>query len=119
MNIIIKETLANETLSIIDAKTGVDYIADFIGNQGALSDGQFIWNDEKDAFECAQDTFDWWNKVVAEHQALNYRIQQLAEEHGQEAVYNAYHDNCHVDLEDLPHVINSLLDEVFVSTSDF
>ena len=115
MNIIIKETLAVETLSIIDPKSGVDYISDFIGNQGALSDGQFTWNDEKHAFECDQDTFDWWDKVVAEHQALGYRIQELAEEHGAEAVHNAYveHERSHVDLEDLPHAINSALDEAF------
>lgn len=115
MNILIKETLAVETLSIIDPKSGVDYISDFIGNTGALIDGQFAWDEEKNTYVCDQETFNWWNKVVGEHQALNYRIQDLTEEHGSEAVNDAYIDQerCHVDLEDLPYQINTALDEAF------
>ena len=43
---------------------GAPYIADFAGNAGALSDGQFEWNEERDAYVCDQATYDWWAAVV-------------------------------------------------------
>ena len=87
MNIIIEKTCENKTLSIIDPDSGVDYIADFIGNHGALSDGQFTWDDERGAYVCDQDTFDWWDAVVKANQALDDRIHDLVQEHGVEKVY--------------------------------
>lgn len=59
MKIIIKETSVTETLSIIDPKTGIDYILDFIGNTGAFADNQFNYDEEFDAYICDQATFDW------------------------------------------------------------
>ncbi|SMB89282.1 hypothetical protein SAMN05660772_02863 [Pasteurella testudinis DSM 23072] len=77
MEIIIRQTNKKESLTIIDPKTGCNYISDFIGNTGALNDGQFTYDDDKNAWICDQDTFDWWEYVVAENQALNYRIDAL------------------------------------------
>jgi len=112
MNIIIKETNAPETLSIIDPKTGVDYITDFIGNTGAL-DRDFEWDDDRGAYVCSQETYDWWEQVVSDNQALEDRIHTLAQEHGLDAVYEAIADAGYVDLED--HAVNvaQVLDEVF------
>jgi hypothetical protein len=114
MNIIIKETAATETLSIIDPKTGVDYIIDFIGNTGALRN-EFDRDEERDVFICDQETFNWWYTVVTEHQALENRIHELINEHGSEAVYDVVHAAGSVDLEDHTGNVNQALDEAFGS----
>ncbi|EGY51312.1 hypothetical protein [Neisseria shayeganii] len=113
MEIIIKETNTRETLSIIDHKTGCNFIADFIGNTGALDDGQFEWNEEQNAYICNQETFDWWEKVISDNQALENRIAELIEEHGSDAVYKVVADAAYGDLEDHAAIINSELDENF------
>lgn len=115
MKIIIKETSAIETLSIIDPKSGVDYISDFIGNTGALIDGQFEWDEDRDAYVCGQDTFDWWSVVVTVNQELNDRIHDLVQEHGSEKVYEVIHAAGSVDLEDHAVNVNQALDEAFGS----
>ena len=115
MKIIIKETSAVETLSIIDPKSGVDYISDFIGNTGALNDGQFEWDEDRDAYVCDQETFDWWDTVVTANQSLDDRIHELVEEHGSEAVYEVIRAAGSVDLEDHAANVNQALDEAFVS----
>lgn len=116
MKIIIKETSAIETLSIIDPKSGVDYIYDFVGNTGALIDGQFDWDEDRDAYICDQATFDWWDTVVTANQALDYRIYDLVQDHGSEAVCEVIHAASSVDLEDHAAKVNQALDEAFGST---
>jgi hypothetical protein len=113
MKIIINETGAVETLSIIGAKSGLNYISDFVGNQGALSDGQFVWDEDQDAYVCDQETFDWWQKVVEENQELEYRIHELKEEHGSDEVDKVLEELGSVDLGDLASEINSALSEAF------
>lgn len=114
MKIIIKETSAVETLSIIDPKSGVDYINDFVGNTGALIDGQFKWDEDRDAYVCDQETFVWWDTVVTANQSLNDRIHELVKEHG-ETVYEVISATAGVDLEDHAANINQALDEAFGS----
>ncbi|MDD5330220.1 MAG: hypothetical protein PHX38_09460 [Sulfuricella sp.] len=115
MKIIIKETSAVETLSIIDPKSGVDYIYDFIGNAGALIDGQFEWDEDRDAYVCDQETFDWWDTVVTANQSLEDRIHELVHERGFETVYAVIHAAGSVDLEDHAANVNQALDEAFGS----
>lgn len=115
MKIIIKETSAVETLSIIDPKSGVDYILDFIGNTGALIDDRFEWDEERDAHVCDQETFDWWDTVVTANQSLDDRIRELVKEHGSEAVYEVIHAAGSVDLEEHAANVNQALDEHFGS----
>ena len=117
MNIIIKETAAAETLSIIAPDSGVDYISDFVGNAGGFVDGQFVWDDEQDAYVCDQETFDWWDAVVRANQALDDRIHECVQEHGSEKVYEAIHDAGSVDLEDHAANVNQALDEAFGPTA--
>lgn len=115
MKIIIKETSSVETLSIINPKSGVDYISDFIGNTGALFDGQFEWDEDRDAYVCDQGTFDWWDTVVMANQELEDRIYELVKEHGSEAVYEAIYAAGSTDLEDHAANVNQALDESFGS----
>ena len=117
MKIIIKETSAIQTLSIIDPKSGVDYIADFIGNTGALIDGQFRWDEERDAYVCDQATFEWWDAVVTANQALANRLHALALEHGSEAVDEViYAAGSSVDLADHAPNLQQALDDAFGAT---
>lgn len=113
MNIIISGiTPVNKTLSIIDPKTGIDYIQDFIGNTGALIDGQFNYDDQ-DVYICDQNTFDWWCKVASDNQILENRIYELTKEHGSEAVYAVIYDAGTNDLEDHAAYVNQALDQAF------
>lgn len=64
LNVLIKETNQVKSLSIIDPKNGVDYIADFIGNTGAFGrEFQKIEHDEAD-YSATQADFEWWENVV-------------------------------------------------------
>ena len=97
MNAIIEETMEIETLSIVGPKSGVEYTSEFIGNTGAFTDGQFVWSEVHDCYMCDQATFDWWSKVINDHQGLNNRIDKLSHQYGREAVFDAIRDiACHV-----------------------
>ena len=112
MNIIIRDTNTAQSLTIIDPATGQNYINDFIGNHDALNDGQFIWDADQDAYICSQETYDWWDKVVSDNQALDYRLHSLQAKHGAEAVWSAF-KNVSVDLENHAAAVNQALDEAF------
>ena len=113
MNIFIKDTNKQTNLSIIDPHNGSDYIQDFIGNTGALSDGQFTWDDEQSAFVCDQLTFDWWEKVVNDNQKIEDRIRALVDKHGSESVHAIVHSVGNCDLEDYANLVNTELDNAF------
>ena len=114
MKLFIKETGAIETLAIIDPKTGCNYIFDFVGNTGAF-DREFEKIDDENAdFAISQADYDWWAKVVAENQALEYRIAELAAEHGYDRVMDVVASNSS-DLEDYAAAVNAALDEEFGS----
>lgn len=117
MKIIIKETSAVESLSIIDPKPGnVDYISDFIGGTGAFTDGKFFWDEDSNAYVCDQKTFDWWHTVVKDHQALVNRINNLVQKHGRGVVFKVVLA-VDVGLEDNAEYVNKALDEAFGSTA--
>lgn len=56
----IKETGETKTLSLIDPKTGHDYIADFMGN----ADGLVGLARAEDDYIINQCDYDWWLDVV-------------------------------------------------------
>jgi len=101
-----------EVLELI-APSGVNCAADIIGNYGGLSDGQFRYNEDAGAYECSPETFEWWRRVLADHQALENRIAELVEEHGSDAVYEVVGSVGGYDLEDQPAAINAALDAAF------
>lgn len=112
MELYIKDTGAIETLAIIDPKTGCDYIFDFVGNTGAF-DREFEATDNENAdFAISQADYDWWAKVVADNQALEYRIAELAAEHGYDHVMDVV-ASISSDLEDYAAAANAALDEEF------
>lgn len=112
MKLFIKETSAIGTLSIIDPRTGCDYIFDFVGNTGAF-DREFEKTDDENAdFAISQADYDWWAKVVTDNQALEYRIDELVAEYGYNRVMDAV-TSISSDLEDYAAGANAALDEEF------
>lgn len=78
MNIKIEETGEIKSLSIVD-RNGTDWTQDLLGNAGALSDGQFVAQDDG-TYLADQDTYDWWDKYIQDHRQTETDIDNLATE---------------------------------------
>jgi len=114
MQVQIKETNEIKELTLNDPKTNTDYVVDFIGNTGALDDGQFFdYDDDTETYTATRETFDWWETVVGDNQALEDRLHELRQEHGIESVHNAIGEAGNCDLEDMAANMNTALDENF------
>lgn len=113
INIVIKENGAKETLEL--RMNGLSCVVDVIGNHDGLgtADHQFNYNTELDAYVTTQDNFDWWDRVLADQQALQDRIAELEEIHGSDAVHEAISNSGDCDLEDIAPAINQALDDAF------
>lgn len=111
MNVQIAGTTKLETLSITD-RNGINYAADMIGNYGFEG---FHYDAENNVYACDQDTFEWWERVLAAHQQVNDRIAELSSVYGSDKVQEIVSAVGDYDLEDLPGAINSALDEAFAA----
>lgn len=114
MDVGIIETGAKETLKLID-HNGTNFVEDVIGNYDGFGDEshQFSYDNDTDVYSCTQSTFEWWNRVLADQQALTNRIAELSELHGAEAVHSAIGTAGDCDLEDQAAAINKELDQAF------
>ena len=110
MKLYIKETGTFEVLSIIDPKTGCNYIFDFVGNTGAF-EREFDTTDKAD-YAISLADYAWWAKVVADNQALEYRISELADEYGYDRVITVL-QSVSCDLGDYACVANNALNDEF------
>lgn len=108
MKVKITETGEVKPLSIFDAKSGVDYIADFIAD----GIGDFSFDEDSGEYGCDQATFAWWENVCTDNQSLDDRIQSLISEYGDE-VHEVVQGVGSVDLEDHAAAVNQALDEAF------
>ena len=112
MKIKIKETGKIENLSIIDPKSGVNWISDFIGNADGFAQFEKEIDEDGDATEywiCDQSTFDWWDKVVDEYQNLEDRIEEMKNEYGRDLVDQIVRDNYNNDMDLHPSQVNEAL----------
>jgi len=113
MKIIIKETNETKMLSIIDPKTGLDWISDFVGNTGATSDGQFEWNDDLDAYVCDKYTYEWWEKLTTSAQKAGNRLYEIRIASGDNAANEIIEDaSVYNDLDDFYNQINNVIDAI-------
>lgn len=112
MQVIIKETGIRENLTLIDHKTGMDWVKDLIGNHDALG-SQFIKNEEQDAWEVSQEDYDWWESVIANMQKLDNRIERISKMDTEENVYEVVAFAGASDLEYHVALVNQELDNVF------
>ena len=87
-----------EELELIDPKTGIDWICDFIGNSGAVGD-YIKYDDEKGAYLIDSENFEWWKNVVAEMQLFELMSYKIEKVYGYDAVCDAIGDSMLCDLE--------------------
>lgn len=115
MKIKIKETNEIVTLRYTDRNSGVNNIADLIGNHGGFGsdEHQFEHDAERGVYIASRDTVEWWEKVAADMEALDERIDELKLEHGSDAVYDAIQHVNSVDLEYHAAEVHAALDEAF------
>lgn len=116
MNIIIKETQEEKELNVIDPENGTNWINDFVGNTGALEDGTFTYDEDKDAYIVEKEEYEWWKDIAEQQEKLDERIYELKQEHGTETVSEAIREAGETDLEDRAGAINAALDEAFGET---
>jgi len=77
MNIVIRETGEARQLAV----TSVEAL-DLLGNAGALTDGQFVWDESADAWVCDAVTYDWWAAYIAAYEQTDADIAALAADLG-------------------------------------
>ena len=111
MNVQIIETGERETLSIIDPKSGCDWIMDMMGNCDELPE----YDDELDAYMMRQSEYDWWSNLTYEYEKADHRMHDLRASLTDEEqdVFDALlaDMNSSSDLEDVPAMMNSLCDQ--------
>ena len=96
-----------DELELIDPKTGIDWVCDFIGNSGAIADDECCKNatsyivpdDEKDAYLIDSENFEWWKNVVEEMQQFELMSYKIEKVYGYDAVCDAIGDSMACDLE--------------------
>lgn len=98
MQVIIKETNQAATLTLIDRKTGVNYVADYIGNTGAF-DREF--ERVGDDWYISQDDYNWWVDVIAKQQASNNLQAEYLETHSSDELFDLLSQITTCDLEDI------------------
>lgn len=115
INFLIEETGKIESLKLIDSKSGVDFINEYIGQTGAFAKGsEFSHYDFKtDAYKCSQSVYEWWKKRINEQQQLIFRIHKLEGEFGMCEVERVINNVEVIDVESEAHLINLALDKAF------
>ena len=112
MQVIIKETGNRETLTLIDHKSGCDWVQDLIGDHDALG-RQFVFNAEQDAWEVSQADYDWWARVIFRMQKLDDRIERISQMDTDKNVYDVILFAGDPDLEYHAASVNAELDDAF------
>ena len=105
MKIIITETGSTDTLSLVDRKTGQDYVADFVAGYD-----DFSQDEEGNLVVKTQAVFNWWQKVIEDRQELEDRIADMVEKYGRDTIYREIEDFPQVDLEDEAGAFHAALD---------
>jgi len=109
MKVRINETGEINDLSIIDPKSGVNWINDLMGNHGALPD----YDDDNGIYPMSRDDFEWWADFCKDLQTAEDRAHEI-----RRTIDNSkYEDFLHAlgdfsgDLEDNPAHIQAVCDE--------
>ena len=76
-NVIINNTSEIETLSIIDRSSGVNWIADLLGDAG-------IHADEDGNYHMDREDFDWWAEYINGYTATEHDVAEMAEMTGED-----------------------------------
>ena len=110
MEIKIEETGEEVELTIIDPRSGVDWISDLLGNHNVvMQEGGGIGA----LLEMSQEDYDWWSDLTERYQIADFRYYDLRktlpdDDSGYlvEAV-----ENLSCDLEDYPELLQQICDD--------
>lgn len=100
---------------LIDPKSGVCYLGDFIGN--FLDCGEWMFNELEEVYALHPDDLEWWETRIEEQQLMTDKQQDLKEEYGSEAVYQMLQNMDSGDLEDEYYRFCRAVDEL-IDTMD-
>ena len=110
MEIKIKETGAEVELSIIDPKSGVDWISDLLGDHNVSPDAD---QGIGDLLEMSQEDYDWWFDLTTRYQRADFRYCELCKtlpDDDSDFLVEAV-ENCSSDLEDYPELLQQICDD--------
>jgi hypothetical protein len=85
-------------LSIIDPKTGVDWIEDLLGNHD-------IGADEEGFYAMEEEEYEWWVHHVERHQEAEYALHEVSSEMSEQELVEIREIAGGVDLEDYPDTV--------------
>jgi hypothetical protein len=113
MKVRVIETGKVVELGILDLKSGQDWIADFIGNSGALSDGRFTYDYDAELYIASAEEVEWWQRAIARTEEMNDFIEELKDVYESDYVdrfVNAAANGC-CDYVVADDVISALIDQ--------
>jgi len=118
VSIKITETGKIETLSLIDPKSGCDWISDMLGNHDAL-----VFNDDGTgdaSYIMTQSDYDWWSDLVERYQAADDRYHELLDDaDDRDALLDAMSSEPgDYDLEHQPEIMQQVCDRFDTNNSD-
>lgn len=108
----IKETQETKTLSLIDPKTGVDWISDYIGNTCDMTNGALTYDAESDIYHISQDDFDYWADMVSMRDAVDNRMYDMHLSDDEKQCVNNYLHACCPEFGDECSIITSALNNI-------
>lgn len=114
MTVRIIETNEIKELGIIDPVSCMDYVTDFIGNTGAMNDGQFTWYEDDDLYEVSREDLEWWENVIEAYQKSDfaqYNFKQNLDSEDRYSFENDILNACSCDLEDMAECMNNVVEE--------
>lgn len=119
MKVIIQETGAVETLTLIDPAFDVETTVEFLDFHGAIGYRNYLrdftWDDARGAYVCDKKAFERWRKIIDDQQSLEDRVYDLIGQHGSDPVYDVVMSTGDVAVEERAAAIHRALDEAFGS----
>ena len=109
MEIKIKETGAEVELSIIDPKSGVDWIGDLLGDHNAKPEE----DEETGEFCMSQEDYDWWSDLINRYQIADdrwFELYKTLPDDDSGFLVEAV-ENLSCDLENYPELLQQICDD--------
>lgn len=94
-------------LNIIDAKSGMEWTADLLGNHNALG-----YDDEKEMPTMSEDNFNWWSDLLPRYENADQEVfDYVSELDESDSFYEILNSLTACDLEDMPALMLAAIEE--------
>ena len=117
MKIIIEETGKVKEIRIKDAKTGLDWSGDFIGDNLVTPEYKYSEAEDEELLVMVEDDFNWWSELAGKYESSDLAVKEyfdsLEYSPAWEAAHDAYiyTDRKGCDLENLPDAMKAALED--------